>query len=103
MVQLDAVHRYYCDHCKKAVFGGDTGELALAVNAHNDKMHPMEFSGWVSRTIIKSTRYAGPSEPPSYLVPYLQPETAAPGSVKTAGLTAEDRDWLAMNRVRWEE
>jgi hypothetical protein len=103
MVPLDAVHRYYCEHCQQAVFGGGPVDLANAVNRHNEIKHPMEFAGWKPDTIVISTHYSGPAEPPSYLVPYMQKENLLPGSVKTAKITDGDRDWLAKNKVRWED
>jgi hypothetical protein len=101
VVKLDAVHRYYCEHCKRAIFGGDTGELAIAVNDHNKKLHPMEFAGWVARTILRSTHYAGPSEPPPYIVPYTQPETAEWGGAKAPDITEKDKKMLAHGLVKW--
>jgi hypothetical protein len=90
-----AVHKFFCEHCEETLFGETADQLAGALNRHNDLHHPMSFCGWLAITIVRSSFYAAPSEPPPYLVPYT-------GSAKTLDLTEDDRAFLQRGCIKWD-
>jgi hypothetical protein len=95
----DIVHKYYCIFCRLYVFGATAARLAIALNQHNDKMHPQAFAGWTETSLVHSHQYAGPSATPPYLDQYTHSKEW--GDAKPPDITERDKVFLKGNLITW--
>lgn len=97
----ETVHRYYCNHCKDALYGKTAGQLAVNLNIHNNKMHPLDCCRWTSIDIVTSACYSGPSSAPAYLQKYVHPTTPEWGDAPAPIITERDKILLSKGGVKW--
>src|ERR1700676_902505 len=94
------VHKYFCFHCQLYLFGESADRLASILTAHNDKMHPAEFAGWLAFSIVSSHQYSKASGAPPYLNSYTHSKEW--GDAKPPDITERDKIMLSKGGVKWE-
>lgn len=98
----EVVHKYYCLHCKRFVFGETAAGLAFNVNSHNSVLHPTDCCNWTAEGITHSTRYSGVDGPlPQYLQPHGTTSKNEWGDAKPPDITERDKIMLSKGGVKW--
>ena len=97
-------YKFYCRHCEVYIFEDCPQGLALRVNRHNMRTHPLDCANWSAEGITMSSNYTGPSSSPEVrdsgtALMSLQGEW---GSAKNPPvLTSQDKTLLKEHRIRW--
>lgn len=96
------IHKFFCEHCQRALTAENSVMLARVLNRHNDQFHPLLCCSWDEKTIIASDRYSRSFEPPSYLAPFITPETREWGGANPPNITERDKIMLGKGCVKWD-
>ena len=98
----EIIHKYYCRHCKRFMFGETAAGLAFNVNNHNSVMHPTDCCNWTTSGIQLSANYTGVDGPlPQYLVSHGTTSKNEWGGANPPNITERDKIFLERNLIRW--